>query len=352
MTEQSKQSVPDEIQEEELFEHYRFVADPGQSLMRIDKFLVHKMSNISRTRIQSAAEAGNIRVNNLVVKPSYKVKPNDVIAILLSYPKIEFELIPQDIPLNIVYEDEDLLIVNKNPGMVVHPSFGHYDNTLVNALAYHLNGNEMFSGKDMRPGLVHRIDKDTSGLLVIGKTEFALSFLGKQFYNHSIQRTYQALIWGEPETDEGTITGYIGRNKHNRKIMDVYDNEEDGKYSITHYKVLEKFSYVTLVECRLETGRTHQIRAHFKHIGFPLFNDADYGGDKILKGTIFTKYKQFVQNCFNICPRQALHAKSLGFIHPKTKKEVFFNSELPEDINSCIDKWRRYSNYQSINNED
>jgi 23S rRNA pseudouridine1911/1915/1917 synthase len=236
--------------------------------------------------------------------------------------------------------------------MVVHPSFGHYDNTLVNALAYHLNGNEMFSGKDMRPGLVHRIDKDTSGLLVIGKTEFALSFLGKQFYNHSIQRTYQALIWGEPETDEGTITGYIGRNKHNRKIMDVYDNEEDGKYSITHYKVLEKFSYVTLVECRLETGRTHQIRAHFKHIGFPLFNDADYGGDKILKGTIFTKYKQFVQNCFNICPRQALHAKSLGFIHPKTKKEVFFNSELPEDINSCIDKWRRYSNYQSINNED
>lgn len=344
MSDQLRNSVPDDIQEEVLFEHYRFVADPGQSLMRLDKFLVHKMSGISRTRIQSAAEAGNIRVNEREVKSSYKVKPADVITILLSYPKVEFELIPQNIPINIIYEDDELLIVNKNPGMVVHPSFGHYSGTLVNALAYHLNGTEMFSGNDMRPGLVHRIDKDTSGLLVIGKTEFALSLLGKQFYNHSIKRTYQALIWGEPETDEGTITGYIGRNKHNRKNMAVYDSEEDGKYSITHYKVLEKFGYVTLVECRLETGRTHQIRAHFKHIGHPLFNDTEYGGDRILKGTIFTKYKQFVQNCFDICPRQALHAKSLGFVHPKTKKEVFFDSDLPEDIQTCIDKWRRYSN--------
>lgn len=332
----------DEARDEELFEHFRYVADPGQSLLRLDKFLFHKMSGISRTRIQSTAAAGNILVNNKPVKSSYKVKPADVISILLSYPKVEFELIPQDIPLDIVYEDNDILLVNKKPGMVVHPSFGHYDGTLVNALAGHLKNHPMFSGEDMRPGLVHRIDKDTSGLLVVGKSEFALSFLGKQFFDHTTKRRYNALVWGDVVEDEGTITGYIGRHKSNRKVMAVYDDPSEGKHAVTHYKVLERFAYVTLVECRLETGRTHQIRAHFKSIGHPIFNDYDYGGDQILKGTTFTKYKQFIHNCFTACPRQALHAKSLGFIHPTSKKEVFFDSELPEDMKSCIEKWRKY----------
>jgi 23S rRNA pseudouridine1911/1915/1917 synthase len=343
MIENPNSLAQEEASEDELFEHFRFIVDPGQSPLRLDRYLVDKMAGISRTRIQSAASAGNIRINEKEVKSSYKVRPDDIITILLNYPKTEFELIPQDIPLDIIYEDDAVLVVNKKPGMVVHPSSGHYQDTLVNALAGHLRGHPMFEGEDVRPGLVHRIDKDTSGLLVIGKSEYALSFLGKQFFNHTTKRRYQALVWGDMESDEGTIVGYIGRDKSNRKIMAVYDEETEGKYAVSHYKVLERFGYICLVECTLETGRTHQIRAHFKHIGHPLFNDADYGGNQIVKGTTFTKYKQFVQNCFEVCPRQALHAKSLGFIHPETKQEVYFETDLPKDISDCIEKWRRYT---------
>lgn len=334
--------------QEELFEHYRYVVDPGQSLLRIDKYLAAKIANVSRTKIQAASDAGNILVNENPVKPNYRVKPGDIISILLNFPKIEFELIPQYIPLSIVYEDGELLVVNKAAGMVVHPGVGNYEGTLVNALAYYLRENELFSENNMRAGLVHRIDKDTSGLLVVGKTEKALGFLGKQFYNHTTARTYHALVWGDLTQDYGTITGHIGRNPKNRKIMSVFEDGSSGKHAITHYRVLRRFGYVSLVECKLETGRTHQIRAHFSHIGHPLFNDADYGGNKILKGSGFSKYKQFVENCFQICPRQALHAKTLGFVHPVSKKEMLFDTEIPNDIQQCIDKWESYISGRTI----
>ncbi|MFP4024146.1 MAG: RluA family pseudouridine synthase [Thiohalospira sp.] len=329
--------------DQELFEHFRIDVDPGQKPLRIDKFLVNRIENASRSKIQSAAEADNILVNSLPVKSNYKVKPGDVISIVMAYPPREIELIPENIPLNIVYEDDQLIIVNKEPGMVVHPSYGHYSGTLVNALMYHLKDLPLFKTGDLRPGLVHRIDKNTSGLLVIAKTEQALNKLAKQFFDKTTERRYLALVWGSFNEKKGTIEGNIGRNIKNRKIMQVFPDSDQGKEAITHYKVIEELGYVTLVECKLETGRTHQIRVHFQHIGHPLFNDFEYGGDKILKGTTFTKYKQFVQNCFKILPRQALHAKTLGFTHPKTKEFMQFNSELPDDMIQVIEKWRRYT---------
>jgi 23S rRNA pseudouridine1911/1915/1917 synthase len=332
----------EEFEQSELYEHHRLEIEDGQKPMRLDKYLVCRLASTSRNRIQNAADAGNILVNQKAAKSSYKVKPGDVVSIVLSYPKTENELVAQEIPLDVFYEDEHYIIVNKQPGMVVHPSYGHYDGTLVNALAFRFKDLPMFSGKEVRPGLVHRIDKDTSGLLVIAKSELALNKLAKQFFDHSCKRSYVALVWGNLPEDSGTITGHVGRNLKNRKVMDVFPDGEYGKEAITHYRVLERLGYVNLIECRLETGRTHQIRVHMKYIGHPLFNDADYGGDKILKGTTFTKYKQFVENCFKILPRQALHAKSLGFVHPATGEEVMYNSELPEDMQKCIDKWRSY----------
>ncbi len=332
----------DNNDKQELFEHYRFVADKGQSMLRIDKFLVNKLENTSRTRIQSAAAAGNILVNDQSVKPNYKVKPKDVISVVLPEPPREIELIPENIPVNIVHEDEDLLIVNKKPGMVVHPGYGNYTGTLMNALMYHLRDNPLFSDGDLRPGLVHRIDKDTSGLLVIAKNEIAMNKLARQFYEKTSKRKYVALVWGNLENDEGTITGNVGRNPKDRKKMFVFPDETEGKHAVTHYKVLERFDYVNLVECELETGRTHQIRVHFQYIKHPLFNDPEYGGNQILRGTTYTKYRQFINNCFKLLPRQALHAKSLGFKHPGTGKDVLFDSEIPQDMQSVIDKWRRY----------
>jgi len=335
--------VNEESEQSELYEHHRLVIEQGQKMMRLDKYLVCRLPSTSRNRIQNASEAGNILVNGNSAKNSYKVKPGDVVSIVLSYPKSEFELVPEDIPLDIVYEDDDLIIVNKKAGMVVHPAFGHFEGTLVHALAYRFQNLPMFEGKDVRPGLIHRIDKDTSGILVVAKSEIALNKLARQFFDHSCKRSYQALVWGNMPEDTGTITGNIGRSLKNRKVMDVFPNGDYGKEAITHYKVLERLDYVNLVECHLETGRTHQIRVHFKSIGHPLFNDAEYGGDKILKGTSFTKYKQFVENCFKALPRQALHAKSLGFVHPATSKEVFFDSNLPEDMQNCITRWRNYT---------
>lgn len=331
-----------ENEEQELFEHYRIEVDPGQKPLRIDKFLVNRIENASRSKIQSAADADNILVNNKAVKSNYKVKPNDSISIVMAYPPREIELIPEDIPINIVYEDDHIVLVNKEPGMVVHPSYGHYTGTLVNAMMYHLKDLPLYNTGDMRPGLVHRIDKNTSGLLILAKTEQALNRLAKQFFDKTTERRYIALVWGTFEEKEGTITGHIGRNIRNRKVMQVFPDGEQGKHAVTHYKVLEELGYISMVECRLETGRTHQIRVHFQHIGHPLFNDFEYGGDQILKGTTFTKYKQFVQNCFTILPRQALHAKTLGFTHPDTGEFMRFNSELPNDMVEVIEKWKRY----------
>ena len=332
----------DELNEGELYEHFRFVADPGQSLLRIDKFLVNRLEQTSRSRIQAASESGNILVNNNPVKSSYKVKPGNIITIVLPNPPQEIDLLPENIPLNIVFEDDHLIVVNKKPGMVVHPGYGNYTGTLVNALMYHLRDNPLFQSGEQRPGLVHRIDKDTSGLLVIAKSELAMNKLALQFYNKTSKRNYVALVWGNMEQDEGTITGNLGRNPKDRKKMHVFKDGSEGKPAITHYKVLERFDYVNLVECRLETGRTHQIRVHFQYIKHPLFNDPEYGGNQILRGTTFTKYKQFVQNCFNILPRQALHARSLGFKHPVTGKEMYFESEIPDDMQTVLNKWRRY----------
>jgi len=334
---------------QELYEHHRIGVDKGQKALRIDKFLVNKLENISRSRIQSAAAAGNILVNTTAVKPNYKVKAGDTISIVLPHPPREIELISQDIPLNIVYEDDDLLIVNKEPGMVVHPAYGNYTGTLVNALMHHLKDNPLFSSGELRPGLVHRIDKDTSGLLVIAKNEYSMNFLARQFFEKTSKRTYQAIVWGNLEEDTGTIDAALGRNPKDRKRMAVLNNPEEGKHAVTHYKVLERFGYVNLVECKLETGRTHQIRVHFQHINHPLFNDPEYGGNRILRGTTYSKYKQFIQNCFEILPRQALHAKTLGFVHPASKEEMIFDSELPEDMSTVIEKWRRYTGSREIN---
>ena len=331
-----------QLEQSELFEHFRFEADKGQSTLRIDKFLFNKLEGTSRSRIQAAASAGSILVNDRIVKSNYRVKPLDIISIVLPNPPRKLELIPEDIPLNIVFEDQDLLVVNKVPGMVVHPGHGNYTGTLINALMYHLKDNPMFQSGEERPGLVHRIDKNTSGLLLVAKNEVAMSKLAMQFYNKTTKRTYQALVWGNMDEREGTITGNLGRSPKDRTKMIVYPDGSQGKNAVTHYTVLEELGYVNLVECRLETGRTHQIRAHFQYLKHPLFNDFEYGGDKILRGTTFTKYKQFVTNCFNILPRQALHAKSLGFVHPTSEKEMLFESELPEDMQTVIEKWRKY----------
>jgi len=340
--------------EQELFEHHRIEADKGQALLRIDRYLLHKLANASRTKIQAAADAGNIQVNGKSVKSSYKVKPFDVITILLPHPPKNFELIPQNIPLDIMYEDADIMIVNKPAGMVVHPAFGHEDGTLVNALLFHFNNlppAQSKVGTDIyapRPGLVHRIDKNTSGILIVAKNEIALTLLAKKFFDHDLTRKYVALVWGNVLNDEGTITGNVGRNVRNRKIMDVFTDETQGKHAVTHYKVLERFGYVTLVECTLETGRTHQIRVHMKSIGHRIFNDVDYGGEQILKGTKTATYKKFVENCFALCPRQALHAKLLEIEHPATKKIMKFESELPDDMKNLLDKWRKYSTHKAL----
>jgi 23S rRNA pseudouridine1911/1915/1917 synthase len=330
-----------EQDEQDLYEHLRVVVDKGQSLLRIDKFLMHRVENASRNRIQNAIDLGNVLVNDKPIKPSYKVKPLDVISVVLPHPPRDTEVYPENITLDIVYEDDDVLIVNKPAGMVVHPGYNNYTGTLVNGLVYHFQQLPTLPGNDGRPGLVHRIDKDTSGLLLISKNERAMTWLARQFFEHTITRKYLALVWGDLEQD-GTVTGYIGRSVNDRRVMAIYDDPEKGKWSVTHYKVLERMNYVTLIECQLETGRTHQIRAHMKHIGHPLFSDATYGGDKILKGTVFSKYKQFVDNCFEIMPRQALHAQTLGFIHPTQKKYIYFESALPQDFETVLEKWRKY----------
>ena len=332
----------DDNDEVGLFEHFRFEADPGQKLLRIDKFLVTRMSNTSRNRIQSAAEAGSILVNGISVKSNYKVKPGDTVSIVLDFPRREFQLIAEDIPLDIVFEDDELMVVNKPAGMVVHPGHGNYSGTLVNALAFRFKDLPLFNTEDPRPGLVHRIDKDTSGLLVVAKSERAKNNLALQFFEKTSKRTYQALVWGSPKEPEGTIVGNIGRSLKNRQVYSVFPEGDYGKHAVTHYKVLEEFGYVSLIECQLETGRTHQIRVHMSYIGHPIFNDSNYGGDQILRGTTFSKYKQFVDNCFKICPRQALHAKSLGFVHPATGEELFFESELADDMKQLLEKWRNY----------
>ena len=342
MTEEELIEPEEQETEQELFEHFRFIVDPGQALLRIDKFLSNRIENTSRSRIQGAANAGNILVNDKTVKPNYRVKPDDVIQIVLPNPPREIELIPQDIPIEIVYEDDDVIVVNKKAGMVVHPAYGNYTGTLVNALMYHFKDLPLFQSGDIRPGLVHRIDKNTSGLLVVAKTELALNRLSRQFFNHTTGRRYLALVWGTPDPEEGTITGNVGRSIRDRKVMQVFPDESQGKHAVTHYKVLERFSYVSLIECRLETGRTHQIRVHLSYIGHPLFNDEEYGGDRILKGTTFTKYQQFVRNCFEILPRQALHAKTLSFDHPVTGEPLSFDSEIPDDMRQAIEKWRAY----------
>ncbi len=330
------------LEENEMFEHYRVTVDPGQSPLRIDKFLSNRIDNASRSRIQAAADAGNILVNNTAVKPNYKIKPNDEIQIVMDYPRHELKIIPEDIPLDIIYEDDHLVVINKPPGLVVHPGHGNYSGTLVNALAYYFRNLPLFNSEDPRPGLVHRIDKDTSGLLVIAKTEQAKNKLALQFFEKTTERRYQALVWGSVKENEGTVTGNIGRSLKNRQVFTVFPEGDFGKHAVTHYKVLRRIGYVSLVECRLETGRTHQIRVHMKHINHPLFNDANYGGDQILRGTTFSKYRQFVMNCFKIIPRQALHAKTLGFIHPATGEKMSFDSPIPEDMSTVIEKWENY----------
>ena len=326
-----------------LYEHFAITADKGQSLLRLDKFLTAHMMHCSRNRIQAAADSGNILVNGVPAKSSYKVKPFDRIQVVLPYPKTEYEIVPEDIPLTIPYEDDDIVLVDKPAGMVVHPGVGNHSGTLVNAMSWHLRTLPMFSEGNTRAGLVHRIDKNTSGLLVMAKNEQALARLGKQFFDHSIQRRYVALVWGNFEEDEGTITGNIGRSPRERQKMYVFADGSDGKWAVTHWRVLRRFGYVTLVECRLETGRTHQIRVHMAWIGHPLFNDERYGGDRILKGTTFSKYRQFIENCFATMPRHALHARLLGFEHPTTHEQVSFESELPADFKALLAKWESYS---------
>jgi 23S rRNA pseudouridine1911/1915/1917 synthase len=339
------EKLPDDEQDDALFEHYRIVADPGQALLRIDKFLMDRLPNVTRTKIQDGIHAGFVRVNEKIVKPNYKVHPNDIVTVSLPQPPRDTEVVPENISLNIVFEDEYLLVVNKPAGMVVHPAYQNWSGTLVNALAYHFRNLPHLPGNEGKPGLVHRIDKDTSGLLVVAKTESVLTALARQFFDHTIERTYAAIVWGIPEPPEGTINIHVGRSHKDRRVTTAFPEGDFGRHAVTHYKLLRDFRYVSLVECRLETGRTHQIRAHMKHIGHPLFNDAMYGGDQIHKGTIFSKYRQFVDNCFKIIPRQALHAKTLGFLHPHTKKVVRFDSELPDDFRDVLEKWEHYVKY-------
>ena len=339
------------IENDELFEHYRFVIDKGQSPIRVDKFISTHMESTSRHRIQQAIKAEYVRVNDIIVKSNYIVKPEDVITIMMPYERRGFEILPEDIPLNIVYEDEDLLVLNKPAFLVVHPGHGHYSGTLVNALAHHLGISQDADAEDERMGvLVHRIDKDTSGLLVVAKNDPSQLNLAKQFFDHTIERKYVAIVWGNIKEDEGTITGNIARDPNDRMRFKVYPEGDQGKHAVTHYRVLERFGYVTVVECQLETGRTHQIRVHFNYIGHPLFNDDRYDGATIRKGTIYAKYKQFIENCFKLLPRQALHAKILGFTHPRTKELMHFDSEIPADMQALIDKWRKYSeNLSEVN---
>lgn len=332
-----------ESNEDELYEHHRFVASKGQDPLRVDKFLMNFIENATRNKIQQAARDGHIWVNDTIVKQNYKVKAGDEVKVLFEHPPHELLLTPEDIPLEIVYEDDTLLVVNKPAGMVVHPGHGNYSGTLINALLFHIK--DLPINDNERPGLVHRIDKDTSGLLVVAKTEAAMTHLAKQFFDKTSEREYIALVWGNVEDDQGTVEGHIGRNPKNRLQMQVFPEGDEGKDAVTHYSVLERLGYVTLLSCKLETGRTHQIRVHMKYIGHTLFNDERYGGDRILKGTTFTKYKQFVENAFKILPRQALHAKTLGFVHPKTGKNMRFDSELPEDMAACIAKWQDYAKH-------
>lgn len=332
-------------EEDDLYEHHRIVVDPGQSLLRLDRYLDIRLANTSRTKIQAAIDAESVRVNDRPTKASYKIKPGDVITVALPHSPREISLVPENIPLTIVYEDADLLVLNKPAGMVVHPAYGNWTGTLVNALVYHFQQlpsmKASYSQPDVvRPGLVHRIDKDTSGLMVVAKTELAMAHLARQFFDHSIERTYYALVWGMPEPANGTITGYVGRSLKDRKVMSVFDEESKGKWAVTHYKTLEQLQYVSLMQCNLETGRTHQIRIHFKHIGHPLFNDAPYGGDRILRGNPNGSFKAFVDNAFTLIPRQALHAKSLGFVHPRTREWMQFDSELPDDFAQALAKWK------------
>ncbi len=327
----------------ELYEHHRIVVDKGQAMLRMDKYLQMRLEGISRTKIQAAAKAGCILVNEKPAKSNYKVKPCDVISVLLPEPPHDFEVLPEPVPFDIVYEDEDVLVVDKKPGMVVHPGYGNFTGTLLNGLLYYFQEKKSKSGDPIVPYLVHRIDKDTSGLLLVAKNEESQVVLAKQFFDHTIERKYNALVWGGFDEDSGTVIGNLERSPQDRRIMHVTDDPERGKYAVTHWQVLERFGYVTLVECVLETGRTHQIRAHMQHIGHPLFNDAAYGGDRILKGTTFSKYKQFVDNCFSLLPRQALHALILGFEHPTTGKHLHFESPLPSDISAVLEKWRVYA---------
>jgi 23S rRNA pseudouridine1911/1915/1917 synthase len=327
----------------ELYEHFRFEVDKGQSLLRIDKFLQNRIEGVSRNRVQNAARAGNILVNNTSVKSNYKIKPLDIISIVMATPPREFEVIAENIPLDVVYEDDDLLVINKSFGMVVHPGHGNYTGTLLNALTFRLQGKTNSRGEPVAPLLVHRIDKDTSGIILCAKTEMAQTILARQFFHHTIDRRYTALVWGDFDKDEGTVKGNIGRNPYDRKVMMVSNDEDFGRKAITHYKVLERFHYVTLVECRLETGRTHQIRAHFKHIGHPLFGDQVYGGATMVMGLSSSSYKSFVRNNLQILPRQALHARSLAFTHPATGELMYFDSQLPADMVEVIDRWRRFA---------
>ena len=325
----------------DLHEHYNLIVDKGQSLLRIDKYVQMKIENATRSKIQESIKVGNVLVNKKAVKSNYKVKPMDNIQIFFDNPPREVEIIPQDLPLNIVYEDDDIIVVNKAAGMVVHPAHSNYDGTLLNALTYHLSKDDL--DNPTTPYLVHRIDKNTSGILLIAKTDVMKARLAKQFFDHTTERKYIALAWGDFKEEDGTIRGNIGRCPKDRRVMCVFDEDgEIGKTAITHYKVVERFGYISAIECQLETGRTHQIRAHMKHIGHPLFNDSTYGGDSILKGTTFSKYRQFVNNCFKMIPRQSLHAKSLGFVHPRTNKDMFFESELPQDMQDVMEKWRAY----------
>lgn len=338
---ESPDFVDDESVENELYEHHRITADRKQGLIRIDKFLMGRIENASRNKIQQAAKAGNILVNDVSVKPNYRVKPFDVISVVMAHPPRINEILPEDIPLDIVYEDEHLLVINKAAGMVVHPGHGNWEGTMVNALVWHFM-HTPGTRPDTTPMLVHRIDKDTSGIILVAKTEEAQTRLARNFFDHTIRRTYQALVWGTPREKEGTITGNVGRNLNNRLVMAVFPEGDHGKHAVTHYKVLRSFDYVSLIECRLETGRTHQIRAHMKYLGHPLFSDERYGGSRILKGTTSGSYKNFVENCFTLLPRQALHAKSLGFEHPITRKEIFFDSALPDDMKAVLAKWEVY----------
>ncbi len=338
----------DEQEEGDMYEHYKLEVDPGQKLLRVDKYLVNRIDNASRSRIQAAADAGNILVNGESVKSNYKVKPGDEVSVVMDFPRRELKIIPEDIPLNIVYEDDELLVVNKQPGLVVHPGHGNYTGTLVNALAYYYKDLPLFKTTDPRPGLVHRIDKNTSGLMVVAKTERAKIKLAQQFFEKTTKRQYVALVWGNLKEPTGTVEGNIGRSMKDRQIFTVYPEGDHGKHAVTHYKVLEELGYVNLIQCQLETGRTHQIRVHMKYLGHPLFNDDTYGGDQVLRGTTFSKYKQFVHNCFKMLPRQALHAKTLGFVHPVTGEEMLFDSELPDDMTQVIDRWRDYISNRNI----